>query len=82
MIRLDKCYVLLLLLFRLGWSFTVTKLPQRTSFRSDHIRLSVAVPMETPPSSAVVADEPETPKVGVLLLNLGGPETGDDVEGW
>lgn len=23
----------------------------------------------------------DTPKVGVLLLNLGGPETGDDVEG-
>jgi hypothetical protein len=25
--------------------------------------------------------EPTNPKVGVLLLNLGGPETGDDVEG-
>lgn len=23
----------------------------------------------------------QAPKVGVLLLNLGGPETGDDVEG-
>jgi ferrochelatase len=26
--------------------------------------------------------EPTNPKVGVLLLNLGGPETGDDVEGF
>jgi hypothetical protein len=23
----------------------------------------------------------ESPRIGVLLLNLGGPETGDDVEG-
>ena len=29
-------------------------------------------------ASLAVDDEP---KVGVLLLNLGGPETGDDVEG-
>lgn len=32
---------------------------------------------------AITAPPPETEesKVGVLLLNLGGPETGDDVEG-
>lgn len=29
-------------------------------------------------AGAAVSD---SPKVGVLLLNLGGPETGDDVEG-
>jgi hypothetical protein len=38
-------------------------------------------------SSAVVAAEglgvvPSGPRVGVLLLNLGGPETADDVEGF
>jgi hypothetical protein len=26
-------------------------------------------------------DSTSSPKIGVLLLNLGGPETGDDVEG-
>lgn len=33
-------------------------------------------------SVATVADIPGDPKVGVLLLNLGGPETGKDVEGF
>lgn len=32
------------------------------------------------PSGGMVADIKD-PKVGVLLLNLGGPETGEDVEG-
>jgi len=27
------------------------------------------------------AEEKDAPKVGVLMLNLGGPETGEDVEG-
>lgn len=38
-----------------------------------------ALPLDTivPPTPL----EAEETKVGVLLLNLGGPETGDDVEG-
>ena len=33
------------------------------------------------PEADAVDDADETTKVGVLLLNLGGPETGEDVEG-
>ena len=33
-------------------------------------------------SSAATASDLKDPKVGVLLLNLGGPETGEDVEGF
>jgi hypothetical protein len=49
---------------------------------------AVAVPLDfpentnariTPTNSGT--DSSKAPKVGVLLLNLGGPETGDDVEG-
>ena len=32
-------------------------------------------------SSVASQQEVQQPNVGVLLLNLGGPETGDDVEG-
>jgi len=79
--RLGRCCLSLLLLLPLSWSFMVSRFPQRRNFLADHSQLSVAVPMETTPGAAVVADEPEDPKLGVLLLNLGGPETGDDVEG-
>jgi hypothetical protein len=37
----------------------------------------LAVPEQPPVSLSAI----DNPKVGVLLLNLGGPETGDDVEG-
>ena len=33
------------------------------------------------PEADAIDDADETTKVGVLLLNLGGPETGEDVEG-
>ena len=39
--------------------------------------MATALPLEVIPESEVVEQE----KVGVMLLNLGGPETGDDVEG-
>jgi hypothetical protein len=41
--------------------------------------LSASVAVTADGLAAVGASE--DPKVGVLLLNLGGPETGDDVEG-
>jgi hypothetical protein len=34
-----------------------------------------------PPLSQQLQLQQKQPNVGVLLLNLGGPETGDDVEG-
>lgn len=39
---------------------------------------ATTVPMDAPVS---FSDEEDSPRVGVLMLNLGGPETGDDVEG-
>ena len=41
----------------------------------------VATLSQDVPEAHVVDDADETTKVGVLLLNLGGPETGEDVEG-
>lgn len=37
--------------------------------------------MNAPPMDLLSRAKKEGAKVGVLLLNLGGPETGDDVEG-
>lgn len=48
----------------------ITKLAAATT-------LSLDTPLDDSPAGAK-----DTPKVGVLLLNLGGPETGDDVEGF
>lgn len=47
------------------------------------LQAATSLPLESfsaplPEESASAAD---TPKVGVLLLNLGGPEKADDVEG-
>ena len=41
----------------------------------------VAALSQDVPESDAVDDADETTKVGVLMLNLGGPETGEDVEG-
>jgi hypothetical protein len=41
----------------------------------------VAALSQDVPEAAAVDDADETTKVGVLMLNLGGPETGEDVEG-
>jgi protoporphyrin/coproporphyrin ferrochelatase len=43
---------------------------------------SLSVSLSLDSITAAPAVEPSSPNVGVLLLNLGGPETGDDVEGF
>ena len=55
----------------------------RMSLRSQ-LNAATTFPMDIPTfevNSPPAAASPSQPKVGVLLLNLGGPETGDDVEG-
>ena len=52
-------------------------------FTSSRLKAATTLPLE---ADGVPAPEPavtkkQSSKVGVLLLNLGGPETGDDVEG-
>ena len=49
----------------------------RTTIAITELSAATALPLQE--TVEVAADE--EPKVGVLLLNLGGPETGDDVEG-
>ena len=53
-------------------------LPIPTSIESD--TTVVAAPWDNISFSKSTSEQ-AVPKVGVLLLNLGGPETGDDVEG-
>ena len=61
----------------------------RKAGRIHDTRLSVATAASLPldsnrptPSSSVPLVDATNPKVGVLLLNLGGPERGEDVEGF
>lgn len=44
------------------------------------LKAATAIPIDAPGDAELVSSE-KKPKIGVLLLNLGGPETGDDVEG-
>ena len=48
-----------------------------SSRKPTKIEAATALPIDT----SVTTSKDEEPKVGVLMLNLGGPETGDDVEG-
>ena len=45
-------------------------------FTLTQMEAATAMPVDAP-----IMMEKASPKIGVLLLNLGGPETGDDVEG-
>ena len=62
----------------LGLSIVPQKLQQTKTSRCTPLNAATALPLDTMPPSPLEAEES---KVGVLLLNLGGPETGDDVEG-
>ena len=70
----------LLLVCYLSSLLNVESFSPSSARRHRKTALSVASSLPLPPQNgASVVDN--TPKVGVLLLNLGGPETGDDVEG-
>eukprot|EP00546_Thalassionema_frauenfeldii_P008997 CAMPEP_0178913734 /NCGR_PEP_ID=MMETSP0786-20121207/11009_1 /TAXON_ID=186022 /ORGANISM="Thalassionema frauenfeldii, Strain CCMP 1798" /LENGTH=480 /DNA_ID=CAMNT_0020586513 /DNA_START=149 /DNA_END=1591 /DNA_ORIENTATION=+ len=43
------------------------------------LKAATAIPIDAPGDAELVSSE-KKPRIGVLLLNLGGPETGDDVE--
>jgi hypothetical protein len=66
-----------LLFHTLSHGFQMQSLPpSRTHLAT--LEAATALPVE---NFAAAPGEVEDSKVGVLLLNLGGPETGDDVEG-
>jgi hypothetical protein len=65
---------------RLCDGFSVSSSQPSLNLGSSTTRLgaATALPLDVvPPVAAEAIDE----KIGVLLLNLGGPETGEDVEG-
>ena len=67
-----------LLLLRKCSSFSTSSVLQSRGPFVTCLPAATAIPVEAPVS---LADDDDTPRVGVLMLNLGGPETGDDVEG-
>ena len=67
-----------LLLLRSSSSFSASDLLRPRGPFLTSLPAATTVPMDAPVS---FADEEDPPRVGVLMLNLGGPETGDDVEG-
>jgi ferrochelatase len=72
-------FLLLVIPTCLGFSIA----PYRTIQLETKLKAATAIPfLEQPTDSAPSADADTDLKVGVLLLNLGGPETGDDVEGF
>ena len=94
MVRLYQLSAALLLLPLCSWSFSPSSSRSHSRSRSPFLsspfttHLEAATTISIDPSDVLAVPEPpvslasiDNPKVGVLLLNLGGPETGDDVEG-
>jgi hypothetical protein len=88
MMRLSHLSLALLLLPQCCWGF-LSSSSRSLSFvsspsTSNRLQAATAITIGQSDVLAVPQDQSssiDTPKVGVLLLNLGGPETGDDVEG-
>jgi hypothetical protein len=55
--------------------------PGGTKWTTTKLQAATAFPVDTPFVGTPSLDVEDEPRLGVLLLNLGGPETGDDVEG-
>jgi hypothetical protein len=86
MVRVSQLSAALLLLPQCCWTFLSSSSRSRSSLPFTHLQAATGITID--PSNVLSAPEPQmqvssidAPKVGVLLLNLGGPETGDDVEG-
>lgn len=73
-----KSALLLSLLLQLCEGFTRPIL--QSAVPSTLLQAATGIPFDGPATELAVEDE-DSPNVGVLLLNLGGPETGEDVEG-
>jgi hypothetical protein len=93
MVRLSQLSAALLLLPQCTLSFLPSSSRSHSHSRSPFVsspltHLEAATTISIDPSDVLAVPQPpvslasiDNPKVGVLLLNLGGPETGDDVEG-
>jgi hypothetical protein len=72
---------LLLLAFSItcyGFQLPITSKSTTTATATTSLKVASSLPYF---GTTAVVNEPALPKVGVLLLNLGGPERGEDVEG-
>eukprot|EP00814_Leptocylindrus_danicus_P003677 CAMPEP_0116015328 /NCGR_PEP_ID=MMETSP0321-20121206/6780_1 /TAXON_ID=163516 /ORGANISM="Leptocylindrus danicus var. danicus, Strain B650" /LENGTH=485 /DNA_ID=CAMNT_0003485095 /DNA_START=27 /DNA_END=1485 /DNA_ORIENTATION=+ len=69
-----------------GTTFTTSHIPSHKSSTRDMVAASAAADMDMSNRIETTSTDDNNSdtatKVGVLLLNLGGPETGDDVEGF
>jgi hypothetical protein len=61
--------------------FSVSSSQPSLHFGSSTTRLGAATALPLDVAVPQVTAEANDEKIGVLLLNLGGPETGEDVEG-
>ena len=52
-----------------------------SSWQRTRLQAATAMQVDTPFIGTPLIEVEEDPRLGILLLNLGGPETGDDVEG-
>lgn len=67
---------------QLGCGFSIVKLKTDVAAKSTSHRTSLAAATSIPLEDFIpIVQEEEESNVGVLLLNLGGPEKTDDVEG-
>jgi hypothetical protein len=93
----DECVVIISILQRRWWPTMVLRflvlcivigcssswnLPNKVSWTAKELKAATSLPMDSSfVGSTTTLQVDESPRIGVLLLNLGGPETGDDVEG-
>jgi hypothetical protein len=72
--------MMLLMLFSLLPCSKALNIAGTAPWTATKLNAATALPIDTP-FVGIDPIELDEPRVGVLLLNLGGPETGDDVEG-
>ena len=73
--------LVLCLQFNRGFSLSsLVRKPNSLLHSRTKLSAATALPVGSV-APAITAEAENDEKVGVLLLNLGGPETGDDVEG-
>ena len=70
-----------IMLFRILSCCASFNVPGGTQWTTTKLQAATAFPVDTPFVGTPSLEVEDEPRLGVLLLNLGGPETGDDVEG-
>jgi len=74
-------FSVVLLILPLSFSFTLNSFRRANSLSFTSLKAATGIPLDNKATQFTAPAKEEAPNLGVLLLNLGGPETGDDVEG-